>query len=344
MLFQVDTKPRREYKFDSRYVYGGENFKYGNSSQVCFRRCLMSKKIVVIDDDQDILEIIKAILKTKGYYVYPANNGDDGWTIIQQQRPDLVITDLKMVGISGLEICRRIRASEELKETPIIVMSGIGRETGKPDEFWRQGLKADDFISKPFDPLDILGRVEFIFRRKTYVSAGAPQKETAPQRPSPASGPRPTAPPRSPAPLDKKKPAPPISPAQEAVPIAPAPPKASPERKEKMPEDVVRDFVESWNTQNFPLEYRCLADEMTGGLSEQDYVRRRMQAYQETLGQLHTQHLVKVEESNISRQIAKVTILREDKQGSRTTQTRQTYVLRKITRSWGIVSVKTQSL
>jgi len=303
----------------------------------------VSKKIVVIDDDQDILEIVKAILKTKGYYVYPAINGDDGWTIIQQQRPDLVITDLKMAGTSGLEICRRIRASEELKETPIIVMSGIGRETGKPDEFWRQGLRADDFISKPFDPLDVLGRVEFIFRRKTYVSAGAAPKETAPQQPPPAmGGPRPTAPPRFPKPLEQNKPATSIPLVQEAAPLSP--PKAPTERKEKMPEDVVRDFIESWNTQNFPLEYRCLAEEMTGGLSEQDYVRRRMQAYQETLGQHHTQQLVKVEESKINRQIAKVTILREDKRGSRVTQTRQTYVLRKMTRTWGIMSVKTQSL
>jgi len=287
----------------------------------------MTKKIVVIDDEQDILEIIKATLKTKGYYVYPADNGEDGWHLIQQQHPDLVISDLKMPKISGLELSRRLRSSEEFKNVPLIIISGIGHETGKSDEFWRMGLKADDFIAKPFDPLDLLGRIEFIFRRKEYISSGSAAK------PSPLPPP------------------PEVTPVQTAPSLSPAPSKppshipSPPARKERSPEDVVRDFVESWNTQNFPLEYQCLAEEMTGGLREQDYVRRRLQAYQDTHGQYQIQSITKVEESSITRQMAKVVILREDKKGSHITQSRQTFVLRKMAQSrWGIVSVKTQPL
>ena len=130
----------------------------------------MTKKIVIIDDEQDVLEIIKATLKTKGYHIFAADNGEEGWRIILQQRPDLIITDLKMPKMSGLELRKRLQANEELRDTPIIILSGIGKETGKPDEFWRSGLKSDDFISKPFDPLDLLGRVEYIFRSTSRVA------------------------------------------------------------------------------------------------------------------------------------------------------------------------------
>ena len=261
----------------------------------------MPKKIVVVDDEQEILEIVKATLKTKGYYIYAADNGEDGWRLIQQQHPDLAIIDLKMPKVSGLELTRRIHASKDLRNTPIIVISGIGHETGKPDEFWREGLKADDFISKPFDPLDLLGRVEYLFRRTDYVSTQAAAK----------SKPTPT-------------------------------PAESPPVKELPPETVVRNFVEAWNTQDFKREFLSLDEEMTGGLPMQDYVRRRMQCYQEEHGDYHTRKLAKVEKTSVNRNLSIVEILREDKKGARTTKSRQTYALRKTTEGWRIVSVRSK--
>ncbi len=261
----------------------------------------MPKKIVVVDDEQDILEIVKVTLKTKGYYIYAADNGEDGWLLIQQQHPDLVIIDLKMPKVSGLELTRRIHASEELRSIPIIVMSAIGRETGKPDEFWRAGLKTDDFISKPFDPLDLLGRVEYIFRRTDYIST------------------------------------------QSAAKTAPTPSESAPVKK-LSPETVVRNFVEAWNTQDFQHEFRSLGEEMTGGVSMQDYVRRRMQCYQDERGQYYTQKVSKVENTSTNRNLSIVEILREDKKGARITKSRQTYALRKTSDGWRIVSVRSKSI
>jgi len=295
----------------------------------------MTKKIVVIDDEQDVLEIIKAILKTKGYYVYPADNGEDGWRLIQENHPDLIISDLKMPKVSGLELTKRLHASEEFRNIPLIIMSGIGHESGKPDEFWREGLKVDEFISKPFDPLDLLGRVEYIFRRKEYKSESGGVKTSPPDQQQTQASPT-----ILPSPVAKSSSGARIN----HSPVAAQKKPATPARKEKPPEDVVRDFVEAWNTQNFPLEYRCLTEEMTGGISEQDYVRRRFQCYQESMGQYQTQTVVSVEESNISRQMATVVIIREDKKGGRITKSRQTYVLRKLAQSWGIVSVRMQSI
>ena len=269
----------------------------------------MSKKIVVIDDEQDILEIVKATLKTKGYQLYAADNGEDGWRLIQQNRPDLIITDLKMPRMSGLELRKRLQASKELKDTPIIVMSGIGRETGKGDEFWRTGLKTDDFISKPFDPLDLLGRVEYIFRRKDYISSGANGSRVQTHSPS------------------------------DSVVVSPGP-----SLKDLRPEEVVRIFVESWNSQDFPREFRCLAEEMTGGISEKDYIHRRMQCYQEVHGQYRNQKVLEVESTKTSHNLSSVVIIREDTQGARTTKSKQSFALRKTAQGWKIVSVRSKSI
>jgi len=263
----------------------------------------MNKKIIVIDDEQDVLEIMKATLKTKGYHVYGADNGEDGWQLILQQRPDLIITDLKMPKVSGLELRKRLLANEHLRDIPIIIMSGIGKETGKPDEFWRLGLKSDDFISKPFDPLDLLGRVEFIFRRSEYVSTGATAQK--------------------------------VKPAIQEKPESP---------KDKPPEKVVKDFVEAWNKQDFSLEFACQAEEMTGRIDKEDYIARRMQCYQQEHGQYRSSKVVKIEESTINRNLAKVSIIREDTQGARKTQSRQTYALRKTNRGWRIVSVRSKAI
>jgi DNA-binding response OmpR family regulator len=263
----------------------------------------MTKKIVIIDDEQDVLEIIKATLKTKGYNILSADNGEDGWRLILQQRPDLIITDLKMPRMSGLELRKKLQAHEELKNTPIIILSGIGKETGKPDEFWRSGLKSDDFISKPFDPLDLLGRVEYIFRRSEYISSGGTAQKV---QTTPAS--------------------------------------SSESQTEKTPEKVVKDFIEAWNTQDFHLEYRSQAEEMTSGIAEEDYVGRRLQCYQDAHGQLHTQNVVKVEESTMNRNLGKVVVIREDTQGARTTTMQQTYALKKTMNGWKIVSVRSKPL
>ncbi len=133
----------------------------------------MPKKIVLVEDDKEISDLIKATLKTKGYEVVTAFNGDDGLRLIEDTEPDLVVLDLMLPMRSGMEILKLIRRDEKLKDTPVLVMSAIARDSEKSEEFWRQGLQADDFIKKPFDPIGFLGRVEAVLRKKEYVSAGA---------------------------------------------------------------------------------------------------------------------------------------------------------------------------
>lgn len=279
----------------------------------------MPKKIVVIDDEQDILEIVKATLKTKGYHIHGANDGEQGWQLIKQQRPDLIICDLKMPKMSGLELTRKLKASDELKDIPIIILSAITQESDKPEEFWRAGLKADDFISKPFDPLDLLGRVEYIFRKKDYVSSGAKSS-------------------------DKKGETGVVLPEERTDHMAREESGSRVPQSEKKPEEVVKDFVEAWNTRDFKREFKSIGEEMTGGLSQPDYIRRRMQCYQEEKGQYSTQKVVEVEDSKISKNLASVVIIREDKRGARKERKRQSFALRKTSDGWKIVNVRSKNI
>ncbi len=260
----------------------------------------MSKKIAVIDDDKEIVDIIKSVLKTKGYDVLTAFNGQDGLKLIEEKHPDMIILDLMLPLVSGMEVIKRLRREPETKDIPVLVMSAISKSTKKPEEFWRQGLGADDFIAKPFDPVALLGRVEYVMRKKEYVSVAGNGKKA----------------------------------------------EKTAEKKSKLetatPKQVVKAFIESWNSQDFATEYACLADEMTGGLTFKEYVGRRRQYYADEKGEEKEQHCEKILESSQSRNAAKVVCIRIETRGHITKRIEESYVLRKTPNGWKIASVRTR--
>jgi len=272
----------------------------------------MSKKILIIEDEEDVIEIVKTILKTKNYQVFSAINGEEGLKMIKDIKPDLVICDLMMPKVSGLEVCKRLRRDPELKDIPILIMSAIGKDSKHPEEFWREGLKADDFISKPFDPLDLLGRIEYVFRRKDYISVQ--ENNNVPI----ATKER----------VKEEK----ISESAAAVPIL--------DLKVIAPEEVVKVFIESWNSQRFQQEFNCLGEEMTYGLQMQDYVARRRQFFNEQKEQKQIQKMKKLIESSTRQNVAKVICEKEVIIGERSIVTEETYLLKKTYEGWKMVSVK----
>src|SRR5881394_3775114 len=153
-----------------------------------------NKKIVIVDDNKNMLDLIKAVLRTKGYELFAAYDGEEGLKVTQEVKPHLVIVDLRMPKMSGLEFCKRVRADESIATTPLLVVSSITVGTDKSDAFWAAGLGSDDFLPKPFDPLNLLGRVEYLLRKKEYVSAGAhpqapqPRTKVPPPRPPTEEG------------------------------------------------------------------------------------------------------------------------------------------------------------
>jgi two-component system, OmpR family, alkaline phosphatase synthesis response regulator PhoP len=120
-----------------------------------------SALIYVIEDEQDIAELVRFNLGLQGYSVKTFFTGETGLAAIAKQRPDLIILDLMLPGLSGLEICQRLRDTQK-PHLPIIMVTAKGEETDVI-----KGLEsgADDYVTKPFSPNVLLARVEAVLRR-----------------------------------------------------------------------------------------------------------------------------------------------------------------------------------
>jgi len=118
---------------------------------------MSKKKILVIEDDPDIAITMKYMLNKKGYEVSISNNGKDGFDKIKQELPDLVILDLILPDLAGEEVCREIRKDENLKNTPVIMVtakySDVDKVVGKV-------IGANRYMTKPFDMEELLEGVE----------------------------------------------------------------------------------------------------------------------------------------------------------------------------------------
>lgn len=122
----------------------------------------MSNLIYIIDDNMELCELVKIALETKDYTVRFAMDGESGLKLMNKKSPDLLILDLKMPRINGFEIIQKMRSSSKLSKVPIIVLTVVTRGSRRPDEEWRKSLEVADFITKPFQPLDLLKRVDKI--------------------------------------------------------------------------------------------------------------------------------------------------------------------------------------
>jgi two-component system alkaline phosphatase synthesis response regulator PhoP len=120
------------------------------------------KKILVADDERDILEIINYNLTGEGYDVYTAKDGNEALDMTRKLHPDLVILDIMMPYKTGIEVCQILRSSEEFQDTLIIFLTALSDETSHI-----KGLEsgADDYVSKPISPKVLVSRVNALFRR-----------------------------------------------------------------------------------------------------------------------------------------------------------------------------------
>ena len=125
----------------------------------------MSKEqILVIEDEEDILALIHFNLVKGGFRVECATTGEEGYKKAKDIRPDLVLLDLMLPGMDGLEICRQLRQAPDTKDCPIIMLTAKGEEH---DIVRGLELGADDYIPKPFSPQVLVARVKAVLRRRT---------------------------------------------------------------------------------------------------------------------------------------------------------------------------------
>jgi DNA-binding response OmpR family regulator len=120
---------------------------------------MFGKKILVVDDDTKTVELVKLYLQRDGYKVVAAYNGPEALRLVREGRPDLVVLDLMLPGVDGLQVCRTIRAESDV---PIIMLTA---RTAEQDRLTGLELGADDYVTKPFSPRELAARVRAVLRR-----------------------------------------------------------------------------------------------------------------------------------------------------------------------------------
>lgn len=133
----------------------------------------MKATLLIVDDEPKVIEFVKPFLEREGFTVYTAENGQDALRLVSQTKPDLVVLDWMMPGMSGLDVCRELRKSSTV---------GIIMVTARTDEADRiVGLEvgADDYIVKPFSLRELAARIRSVLRRLSVQSQGSGQEESS---------------------------------------------------------------------------------------------------------------------------------------------------------------------
>ena len=125
-----------------------------------------SRRILVVDDEPLVVDVLRRYLVRDGFTVDTAADGASALSEAQRQPPDLVVLDLMLPGLNGLEVCRTLRRSSAV---PILMLSARGEET---DKIRGLGLGADDYVVKPFSPGELVARVKALLRRANLAAAG----------------------------------------------------------------------------------------------------------------------------------------------------------------------------
>ena len=128
----------------------------------------MPARVLVVDDERVVTEVVERYLQREGYEVSLASDGAEALRVAQEWAPDLVVLDLMLPTLDGLEVCRRLRHDSS---TPIIMLTARGEET---DRVVGLELGADDYIVKPFSPRELVARVKTVLRRTTSEVAQSP--------------------------------------------------------------------------------------------------------------------------------------------------------------------------
>ncbi|MFH1115287.1 MAG: response regulator transcription factor [Pseudomonadota bacterium] len=124
---------------------------------------MKKKKILVVDDEEDILELVKYNLEKDGYRVTCVTTGEQALEIIRSDTPDAIVLDLMLPGQDGLDVCRKLKGAPETSTVPILMLTAKGEDA---DIVTGLELGADDYVTKPFSPRVLLARIRAVLRRR----------------------------------------------------------------------------------------------------------------------------------------------------------------------------------
>ncbi|WP_433831128.1 response regulator transcription factor [Actinoplanes sp. CA-015351] len=130
----------------------------------------MNHRVLVVDDDPTVSDVVRRYLEQDGCRVRLAADGPSALAAVDAERPDLVVLDLMLGGLGGLEVCRRLRRTQP--GLPVVMLTALGEES---DRVLGLEVGADDYVTKPFSPRELVLRVRSVLRRATQAAPPAPQ-------------------------------------------------------------------------------------------------------------------------------------------------------------------------
>ncbi len=139
-----------------------DNARHLNSLYLTRYNRNMPGRILVVDDDKQIVRLVKTYLEDSGFSVLTAFNGEDALHLVRRERPALIVLDIQLPERDGWEITRRVRADDHLAAIPILMLTARVQDT---DKILGLELGADDYLTKPFNPREVVARVRAILRR-----------------------------------------------------------------------------------------------------------------------------------------------------------------------------------
>ena len=134
---------------------------------------MSKRKIVIIEDEPDILEVLSYNLRREGFEIMSATDGNQGLALVKRELPDLVLLDLMLPGMDGVELCTNIKKHPQTQHTLLIMVTAKGEES---DIVLGLGVGADEYVTKPFSPKELVARVKAVLRRGILLEAQAPQE------------------------------------------------------------------------------------------------------------------------------------------------------------------------
>jgi CheY-like chemotaxis protein len=127
---------------------------------------MSERKVLVADDEIHIIHVVTIKLRNNGFEVIAAENGDKAFTMACKEKPDIIVTDFQMPGMTGLELVRKLRQYETTKDIPVIMLTARGFAVEDKE---REELEISELLSKPFSPRELLRSIEDILYQKAVM-------------------------------------------------------------------------------------------------------------------------------------------------------------------------------
>ncbi len=131
------------------------------------------KKILIVEDEKDIRDLLRYNLEQEGFGVLEAEDAELALALVQRERPALVVLDIMLPGMSGLDICRTLRQDDETARLPIVILTAKAAEV---DKVVGLEMGADDYVTKPFSPRELIARIKAVLRRALGPEAQRPHE------------------------------------------------------------------------------------------------------------------------------------------------------------------------